>query len=389
MSPSAPAPDDAVRKAAQQGLDPDAPTQMLSYHSALSKQVTPARVEEPKGEMSWNARYRILRKLGSGAQGVVYLALREGVDGYSTKVAIKLYARDKSISESAHVTEMQRIAHQGQKISEIQHDNLVNIRDFVALGDTRVMVMEWIDGLDLRDLLSLELYRASEARIANEEWDRLNDVLVTPGEDHCILRPAAAVDVLRGCLAGLSALHHHEIIHSDLKPSNIMIKRTGTKKLIDMDSSCNRQVNLRAEVRGTPYYMAPELIKERDVRYRSDIASLGYVLIEMLTGKLLFKKCKTLDQLLEKKLRLPNELGGLARSVPRYENLDLRLDLLELCAKMIAIDPKERFPDAEAADLGKLGAASFHRQLVKHDLSAEYSRDLSWWIDLVHPLEEE
>ena len=109
----------------------------------------------------------------------------------------------------------------------------------------------------------------------------------------------------------------------------------------------------------------------------------------MLTVKMLFKKCKTLDQLLEKKLRLPNELGGLARSVPRYENLDLRLDLLELCAKMIAIDPKERFPDAEAADLGKLGAASFHRQLVKHDLSAEYSRDLSWWIDLVHPLEEE
>ena len=54
---------------------------------------------------------------------------------------------------------------------------------------------------------------------------------------------------------------------------------------------------------------------------------------------------------------------------------------------MIATDPTERFPDAEAADLGKLGAASFHRQLVKHDLSAEYSRDLGWWIDLVHPAE--
>jgi len=125
------------------------------------------------------------------------------------------------------------------------------------------------------------------------------------------------------------------------------------------------------------------------VRYRSDIASLGYVLIEMLTGKLLFKDCNTLDQLLEKKLHLPEELPGLARSVPRYENLDLRLDLLELCTKMIAIDPKERFPDAEAADLGKLGAASFHRQLVKHNLSAEYSRDLGWWIDRVHPFKDE
>ena len=137
-------------------------------------------------------------------------------------------------------------------------------------------------------------------------------------------------------------------------------------------------------MRGTPYYMAPELIRERDVRYRSDIASLGYVLIEMLTGKLLFKECKTLDQLLEKKLRLPDEL---VEYMPRYDHLDLRLDLLELCTKMIATDPTERFPDAETADLGKLGAASFHRQLVKHDLSAEYSRDLGWWIDLVHPAE--
>ena len=386
MSSSSPSSDDTNREAGRQELDPDAPTLMLSYHGALERQAAPARVAEPSEEMCWNARYRILRKLGSGGQGVVYLALREGVDGYSTKVAIKLYARDESVSESSHLKEMERIAHQGQKISEIQQDNLVNIRDFVALEDTRVMVMEWVDGLDLRQLLDTKLYRESQARVAKADWDRLTDVLVSPGEDHCMLRPAAAVDILRGCLAGLSSLHHHEIIHSDLKPSNIMIKRTGTKKLIDMDSSCDRQVDLQAEVRGTPYYMAPELIRERDVRYRSDIASLGYVLIEMLTGKLLFKECKTLDQLLEKKLRLPDEL---VEYMPRYDHLDLRLDLLELCTKMIAADPTERFPDAEAADLGKLGAASFHRQLVKHDLSAEYSRDLGWWIDLVHPAEED
>ena len=384
MSSSSPSSDDTNREAGRQELDPDAPTLMLSYHGALERQAAPARVAEPSEEMSWNARYRILRKLGSGGQGVVYLALREGVDGYSTKVAIKLYARDESVSESSHLKEMERIAHQGQKISEIQQDNLVNIRDFVALEDTRVMVMEWVDGLDLRQLLDTKLYRESQARVAKADWDRLNDILVSPGEDHCMLRPAAAVDILRGCLAGLSSLHHHEIIHSDLKPSNIMIKRTGTKKLIDMDSSCDRQVDLQAEVRGTPYYMAPELIRERDVRYRSDIASLGYVLIEMLTGSLLFKECKTLDQLLAKKLRLPDEL---VEYMPRYDHLDLRLDLLELCTKMIATDPTERFPDAEAADLGKLGAASFHRQLVKHDLSAEYSRDLGWWIDLVHPAE--
>ena len=154
---------------------------MLSYHGTLERQAAPVRIAEPSEEMSWNARYRILRKLGSGGQGVVYLALREGVDGYSTKVAIKLYARDESVSESSHLKEMERIAHQGQKISEIQQDNLVNIRDFVALEDTRVMVMEWVDGLDLRQLLDAKLYRESEARVTKADWDRLNDVLVSPG----------------------------------------------------------------------------------------------------------------------------------------------------------------------------------------------------------------
>ena len=368
-------------------LDPDAPTQALSYHS-VGQQVEPATVEVPADEINWNARYKLLRKLGSGAQGVVYLALREGVDGYSTRVALKLYSRDQSVSESAHVTEMQRIAHQGQKISEIQHDNIVNIRDFVALGDTRVMVMEWVDGLDLRELLSLKLHRESCKRISGKDRVRL-DELVTPGEDHCLLRPAAAIDILRGCLAGLASLHLNKIIHSDLKPANIMIKRTGTKKLIDMDSSCDRQVDLQAEVRGTPYYMAPEIIRDREVRFGSDIASLGYVLIEMLTGELLFKDCKTHDQLLQKKLRLPDDLPERAEKVPRNDNPELADELLELCTRMIAIDPRQRFQNADDADSSKLGAASFHRHLVKEDLSAEYSKELGWWIDLVHPFKEE
>ena len=71
MSSSLPSSDDPDREAGGREFDPDAPTLMLSYHGTLERQAAPARIAEPSEEMSWNARYRILRKLGSGGQGVV------------------------------------------------------------------------------------------------------------------------------------------------------------------------------------------------------------------------------------------------------------------------------------------------------------------------------
>src|SRR6185436_3093118 len=103
-------------------------------------------------------------------------------------------------------------------------------------------------------------------RMAKKTWERLNDVIVTAGEDHCRLKPGIAVDIVRGCLAGLSSLHHNGIVHCDLKPSNIMIKRTGTKKIIDIDSSCVVDED-PPHVRGTPYYMAPEQLLGKPVRF--------------------------------------------------------------------------------------------------------------------------
>ncbi|MGH2627996.1 MAG: serine/threonine-protein kinase, partial [Anaerolineales bacterium] len=279
----------------------------MSYHNSLSQPLPPYAPEAPSGELCWNARYQLKRRLGHGAQGVVYLARREGVDGYYTNVALKLFYRNPTLRAVEYHLEMRRIATQAQRVSGLQHDNLVNIRDFVALGETRVMVLEWIDGLDLAQLLDLRRLEQLRRALPRQTWDRLNDVIVTTGEDHGRLKPGIAVDILRGCLAGLSPLHHDGIVHCDLKPSNIMIKRTGIKKIIDVDSSCVPAVD-PPHVRGTPYYMAPELLRGKPPEVRSDIASLGYVLIEMLTGSLLFRECDTLARLLEAKLKLPSRL---------------------------------------------------------------------------------
>ena len=156
-----------------------------------------------------------------------------------------------------------------------------------------------------------------------------------------------------------------------------MIKRTGTKKIIDMDSSCVVDEQ-QPRLRGTPYYMAPEQLQGNPVRLRSDVASLGYVLIEMLTGRFLFRDAKDMRELLEAKLALPDRLETVLPAGVRDDPL-----LYGLISKMIAIDPAERFSDADDAELDRVGAVSFHRRLVKSDLDTEYTRELAWWMELL------
>jgi serine/threonine protein kinase len=368
---------------------------LLTYHGSQGLPLPQHVPAQPIQELCWNARYQVRKLLGHGAQGVVYLAKREGVDGYFTNVALKIFYRNPSLSSAGYLAEMSRIALQAQRVSRLQHDHLISIRDFVALGETRVMVLEWIDGLDLARLLDLRRLEKLRHQAPKKVWERLNDVIVNPGEDHCRVKPGIAVDILRGCLAGLSPLHNSGIVHCDLKPSNIMVKRTGTKKIIDIDSSCVPEID-PPHLRGTPYYMAPEALRamvqassgsagpagkdreKQSVQVQSDIASLGYLLIEMLTGRLLFKGCESTSQLLEAKLSLP---GRLEQILPR--EVCKNAILLGLVNKMVAVEPRDRFLDADAAELDRTGAVSFHRQLVKTDLSTEYARELAWWLELL------
>ena len=353
------------------------PSVLLTNHGASGQPLPAPEGELTSDELCWNARYRIGRCLGRGAQGVVYLAEREGVDGYYTHVALKVFHRPAGWSADEYLAEMRRLAQQGRYVSQIQHDNVISIRDFVALGEKRVMVLEWIDGLDLEQLLNLERMKRLARNLPDRVRQHLFDVILMDGEHHCRLKPGIAVDILRGCLAGLAALHHHRIAHCDLKPSNIMIKRSGTKKLIDFDSSSilERRAKYR---RGTPYYMAPEQLCDGTVLLQSDIASLGYILVEMLTGQMLFAHCSSTQKLLDAKRSLPERLHQV---LP----LDVQNDpiLYELIRKMVAVDPGDRFPDADAAGFGQAGAARFERHLVKTNLSADYDRELAWWLRLL------
>jgi eukaryotic-like serine/threonine-protein kinase len=336
-----------------------------------------------RGErLGWATRYHKLRLLGRGGQGVVHLARREGADGFTLPVALKTFSPEPYRDDDAYREDMARVARVAARVARLQHDHLLQVHDFSDQGGVRVMEMEWLDGYDLRALLSRRMLARSRARLTPERWDYLGRVVLTDGPAQPRLKPGVAIQVLRDCLAGLAALHRDGVVHGDLKPANVMVKRTGSAKLIDIGSAADPG-NPAARRLWSPAYAAPEVLRGGDNTPVSDLASLGYVLVEMLAGRFPFEGLQTRGELLEAK-------EGLDRRLPELLPAEVSCNelLLSLCRGLMAADPVARIQSAEAADLGRRGAADFHRQLVKTDLASEYENDLRAWLEGLGPVPE-
>ncbi len=210
--------------------------------------------------------YRIIRPIGKGGMGRVYLGIDDKKD---TTVAIKVlpeeFLEDKKRSEYLH---------RELKIArELDHPNIVDIYDVMELrrkkdGKTQgFMVMEFIDGENLRQ--------------------------------HIETRGLTMTERLRLCeqiCAGLNYIHrhrlkdgrYHTIVHRDIKPENIIITKSGRVKIVDFGVSVEESAFsfLRSKSRGgTPRYMSPEQIRGKRVDERSDIYALGLCMYELFTGK--------------------------------------------------------------------------------------------------------
>jgi serine/threonine-protein kinase len=325
--------------------------------------------------LHWTRRYRKMRLLGSGGQGVVYLGERQGADQFTLPVALKVFSPESYRDEQAYEEDMARIARVAGRVALIQHDNLLDIHDFIAQDGLRVMEMEWVDGYDLREVLTRRMLDRTRQRVSTRHWKYVNNVILTDGPVQPRLKPGVAIQVLRECLAGLAALHREGIVHGDLKPSNIMLKRTGDTKVIDIGSAIDLN-NAAARRMWSPVYAAPEVLSGGENSPQSDLASLGYVLIEMLAGRPPFEGLTTYRELIESKADLDRRLPDMLP--PEVSCNDL---LLHLCRRLVAPDPAKRFPSAQAADLDRKGAADFHRQLVKGDLASEYENDIRVWLE--------
>lgn len=311
---------------------------------------------------------RFEKKLGAGGQGVVYLSHRIGTDNFSLPVALKVFSPLRYETEKDYQDAMRRMATVSTRIALIQHDNLLNVNNWSEQQLIRVMEMEMIDGKDLSTIIHPKTLTWLKEHCIPSRFESLNKVVLDYGTKNLRFQTGAAVTIISECLKGLGALHREKIVHSDVKPSNIMIKRTGSAKIIDMGSAYLLD-NLPQRRSCTPAYAPPEVLDNEQPTELSDIASLGYVFLELLTGKTLFSKQNS--HLQEKRsicYRIEQILG-----YPLCNNSVL----VQFCKKLTAPNPADRFQSADEAITSETdGAAAILRQLVMMNLASEYSNDL-------------
>ena|GEM_PF-131380 len=326
----------------------------------------------------WHEDIRFKSMLGQGGQGFVFLGDLRGSDGFVLPVAVKIFSPERFASDMLYEDEMYNMAKITAKVARIQHDHLLMVRNWHSTNRIHFMSMEWIEGFDLSQLLRQEMLDYLQQNVSPSRWRYINSVVATGGPMHPRIQPGIAIAIIRECLAALGALHRIGIVHGDIKPSNIMLKHAGTAKLIDIGSAF--EVEDRPLHR--PYtlaYAAPEVLEGKDHSPQSDIASLGYVLIEMLSGRRLFSANSDLNGV-EGRFQLAQQLHRILPPMVASSEV-----LMRFCRSLIAPDPKRRFENAEAADLFKDGAADFLRQLVKGDLACESEPEIRNWL---HDLKE-
>jgi len=364
------------------------PNPTLTHHGSAVRETDPQLLDRydeitRARKLSWTGHHHLRRMLGKGGQGEVYLSEYRGTDGFTVPVAMKIFSPERYVDSRAYDEAMHRVATIAARVALIQHDNLLDVQNFFERHRIRVMLMEWVDGYDLRQLTSPKCLDLLRAQVTSRRWRYINEVIITEGLDQSRFKAGVAVAIVRECLAALAALHREGIVHGDVKPANIMLKRSGHAKVIDMGSAFDYRDPPR-DRDCTPVYAAPEVLENHESTPRSDLASVGYVLLEMLSGMNPFGGRTKLRELLQAKRELPARLDEILPEDVRVNEL-----LMNFLRGLIAPDPNRRFPSAEAAEHVEQGAAAFHRQLILSNLSTEYDNDIRVWLEELRRLETE
>jgi len=315
-------------------------------------------------------RYEILGELGQGAMGIVYKAKDPLIDRV---VAIKTINLGLALDEKEEYEG--RFYQEAKAAGRLNHPNIVTIYDVGKSGEIAYIAMEFLQGRELRDVM--------------------NDSGSLPVDQ--------VLDIVAQVASGLAYAHEHDIVHRDVKPSNIMIIRDGHAKITDFGIARMASSAVRTQtgmVLGSPKYMSPEQVMGKNIDQRSDIFSLGVMLYEMLTGAAPFNG-ENVNAIMYQTLNAvpapPNSLNSalpemlnfivakaLAKSVDdRYQNakdfaVDLRAcrDTLPRSTNQIDVSQpvggEKKLPDAIAITGSKEASDEEAKPAVNTGLSAAF-----------------
>jgi eukaryotic-like serine/threonine-protein kinase len=214
---------------------------------------------EQKSELKALGRYKIKGVLGKGAMGLVY----DGVDPtLDRRVAIKTI-QTKSLDEATAKHYAMRFKREVRAVAKVNHPNIVQVYDFGTEGDLAYIVMEYIQGKELKDALE--------------------------GQQRFDLR--TIFQMMEELLGALEMAHAAGVIHRDIKPANVMIDAKGHVKLADFgvarvnDPDAEGEKTRVGAIIGTPSYMSPEQTQGQPIDHRTDLFSAGVLFYQLLTGQ--------------------------------------------------------------------------------------------------------
>ena len=233
----------------------DAPTEGVDPSVASAPSSEAPAVEEIAAAFP---QLEILELIGRGGMSFVYKARQPGLD---RTVALKLLPQRLAAQPGFR----ERFTREGRMLARLNHPSIVSVFDFGELGGYFYLLMEYVDGVNLRQAMSAGRFTLAQA-----------------------------LTVVPKICDALSYAHGEGVLHRDIKPENILLDTRGRVKIADFgiakllgDLSTGERLTAHDAALGTPHYMAPEQIERpSDVDHRADIYSLGVVFYEMLTGEL-------------------------------------------------------------------------------------------------------
>jgi serine/threonine protein kinase/beta-lactam-binding protein with PASTA domain len=252
-----------------------------------------------------DGRYQVRSRIARGGMATVYLATDLRLE---RRVAIKIM--HGHLSDDSKFKE--RFIQEARSAARLAHPNVVNVFDQGQDSDMAYLVMEYLPGITLRDLLS----------------------------EHKKLTTEQTLDILEAVLAGLSAAHKAGIVHRDLKPENVLLADDGRIKIGDFGLARAASANTAtgAALLGTIAYLSPELVTRGVADARSDIYAVGIMTYEMLTGEQPFKG--------EQPMQIAYQHANDSVPTPSTKNPRVPVELDELVLWSTAREPEERPRDA-------------------------------------------